>query len=161
MPDPSAEMQQSRAPRRRPILVTLIFLVFLLWAILGWVRFVETLTQPDLILEVTSIGIFWYLLLAGLAWGSVGLPILWGLALGKAWILRYAWIAAVFYPATYWGERLLLWRDPAGQANWPFMLLLTFFWLGMNLLAWRSKVVREFFDQSHQENGVVNENTGT
>ncbi len=131
---------------RWPILLMILFWVTLLWVALGWSRFGQTLTQRALFLAYLPSGIYWYLLLAGLLWGLAGLPLIWGLLRRAGWTLKVLWVIAVFYPLSYWMERLLLWEDPTGRNNWPFMSLLTLLWFGLVIMAYRSTRVRRFFE---------------
>lgn len=149
MPAPSIK----KPPQRRPILLTLILLVFGLWAVLGWLRFAQVLIQRELILATLSASLFWYLLLAGALWGLAALPVLWGLLRRRGWALMALWIAAILYPAFYWIERIFLWRDPAAGENWPFMLALTVLWLGLTAWTSCSVRVRQFINQDQQADG--------
>ena len=134
---------------RRPFPLKLIFWVFALWVALGWLRFGQALGETDLILSLIGPGLYIYLLLAGLIWGLLGLPVLWGLLRRAHWTPLLLQVAAVVYPALYWVERLLLWRDPFAQRNWPFMLLLTVAWFGLVFWGLRSAHKRSFF--THNE----------
>jgi len=125
---------------RRPFPLKLIFWVFALWTALGWLRFGRAVGEAELILDLLGLRLFGYLLLAGLTWGLLGLPVLWGLLRRAHWAPLLIQAAAVVYPALYWIERLLLWQDPFVQRNWPFMLLLTGVWFG--LVAWGLGVAR-------------------
>lgn len=133
---------------RRPILLTLVLWVFVLWTVLGWLRFYNALTSRSLILELLPSWIFWYLVLAGLIWGLVGLPVIWGLVFRAGWARNLIPIAAVIYPLLYWAERLILWESLTGRSNWPFMLLLTMLWVGVIAWVWRSDKTRRFFEHS-------------
>lgn len=117
--------------RRRPLALHLVFWLLILWIVLGWLRFAQALQNRDLILSLASPGTYAYLLGAGALWGLMGLPVLWGLTFRTAWARTAVGIAAVLYPAAYWFERLALWQDETGQANWPFMLVLTLLWLAV------------------------------
>jgi hypothetical protein len=123
-------------PRRpnRPLAIKLIMWAFALWILLGWLRFGWALGEAELIIGLVGTGVYVYLVLAGLAWGLLGLPILWGLLRREAWAPTLLVAGAVLYPALYWIERLLLWQDPAAHRNWPFMLFLTVAWFGV--VAW-------------------------
>jgi len=116
---------------RRPIVVSFLFWIVLLWVLLGWLRFVRAILDRELILSLISPGYYRYLLLAGLSWGLVGMPLLWGILRRASWTINLLWGIAIFYPAVYWVERWLLWVDPNARQNWPFMLLMTGVWLGL------------------------------
>lgn len=147
MTDPSEKAHNPTQPLRprRPPPIKLIMWVFALWSLLGWLRFGRALGEAELIISLVGPSLFAYLLLAGLAWGLLGLPVLWGLRRRKDWAPSLMAAAAVLYPALYWIERLLLWQDPDAQRNWPFMLLLTVLWFG--LVAWglRAAQTRAYF----------------
>lgn len=130
---------------RRPFPLMVILWVLILWIVLGWLRFGRSLQNRDVILAYTSPGIFAYLVGAGLAWGLMGLPALWGLAARTSWARWVIGVNAVFYPAIYWIERLFLWQDPTSQNNWPFMVLLTLIWLGVTLWGLLGKAGRTYF----------------
>ena len=138
------DRRQQRYPRQ-PFLLTIVILIFILWMVLGWLRFSEVLSQRALIDEFFSPGTFWYLVAAGLIWGLAGLPVLLGLVIRAGWTIKLVWIAGLLYPAVYWVERLFLWKDPGAQANWPFMLVLTMIWFGILTCVSLSNSVRQFF----------------
>ena len=142
--------QESRHPTdpirpRRPILLTLILWVFVLWTVLGWLRFFGAITNRDLIREFTQGWVFWYLLGAGLVWGLAGIPVVVGLVWGAAWSLKLIPIAAGLYPLLYWVERLFIWQSTLGRNNWPFMLVLTVVWMGLVVWVLASGRVRRYF----------------
>lgn len=149
MDNPQGSITPTR--RRRPFVIILMCLVFLLWTGLGWLRFSRLLVDQGLIQSILPTGFYWYLLFSGLAWGLIGLPTLWGLWRGSVWMGKILWIAALFYPLHYWIERLFLWQDPNAQGNWPFMLLLTVLWLGLAFWALLSVRIKHYFDQNHQK----------
>ncbi len=147
MPDNFSKRPDPTQPTRtrRPFLLTLVLGVFALWTFLGWLRFFGTLKNQALILELLPAWAFWYLLLAGMVWGLVGIPVLWGLILRAGWTLEWLFITALIYPLVYWLERLLLWQSPVAGSNWPFMLFLTLIWLGLVVWSNRSAKVRRYF----------------
>ena len=147
---PSTHVSGASDRPRRPLIVTFMFGILTFWVILGWLRFYQTLMQRQVILAHLPAGIFWYLLIAGLCWGLAALPGLWGVIRRKVWAPAVLWVAALIYPAIYWIERLLLWRDPTGQRNLPFMLALTAIWMGAVAAGWRSKRVRQYFNNGKQ-----------
>ena len=147
------EDRNSTEPIRpqRPILLTLILWVFVLWTVLGWLRFFGALNNRTVINEFLPGWVFWYLLAAGLIWGLVGLPVIWGLIRGQSWTQDLIPYAASIYPLIYWVERLFIWQTPEARSNWPFMLLLTVLWLGLVFWVMRSKRVGRFFEHSQKK----------
>ncbi len=108
--------------------------------------------ERELVLEVLSGGLFVYLIVAGLFWGVTALPVIWGLMRRRRRTKPLTWVVAVLFPALYWFERQVLWRDQDAQGNWLFMLLLTLFWFGLAGWALQSKPGREYFSTSHKGN---------
>jgi uncharacterized membrane protein len=126
----------------------LVFWLLVLWTVLGWLRFAQTLQNRELILTLSSPGIYTYLLGAGLLWGLMSLPALWALTLQATWARVATGIAAAFYPALYWFERLVLWQDETSRANWPFMLALTILWLTISGWGLFSRTGRAYLEKS-------------
>lgn len=133
---------------RRPLALRLVFWLLVLWTVLGWLRFAQTLQNRNMILTLSSPGIYTYLLGAGAAWGIMSLPALWGLTLRTAWARVATGIAAALYPALYWFERLALWQDETSRANWPFMLALTVLWLAITAWGLFSRPGRAYLQKS-------------
>ena len=148
-------MTQTTEPRdptrpihdRRPFPLMLVLWVLILWTALGWLRFGQALQNHDLVLAYTTQGTLTYLIGAGLAWGLMGLPAIWGLAARTGWARWVIGVDALLYPAIYWIERLFLWQDTTNQSNWPFMLLLTLVWLGVTLWGLLGKAGRAYFSE--------------
>lgn len=136
---------------RRPLSLTIMQWVYLLWIILGWLRFAAALQGKELILGLVSPGVQRYLIAAGLTWGLAGLPVLWGLMTRAGWTPKLIHITAILYPGVYWFERLFLWQDPEAVRNWPFMLLLTILWLSLVFIALSLKRVQDFFSEKHNQ----------
>jgi hypothetical protein len=140
------------AHSKRPFPVKLLIWVFSFWSLLGWLRFIRTVMERELVFEVLSNGIFVYLIIAGLILGLASLPVIWGLLRGFTWVRTLTWIAAALFPALYWFERETLWRDLTSQGNGLFMVLLTLFWFGLVFWALQSKPGREYFSAPHKGN---------
>ncbi len=113
--------------------------------ILGWVRFYSALANQALIAERLKPSYTWYLWISGLIWGLAGLPALWGRIRRASWSPLVIWMTAVFYPISYWFERLILWTNPNARTNDAFMLLLTILWLGLSFWALTLKGSKRFF----------------
>ena len=131
--------------RRRPFPLTVIMGVYLLWILLGWLRFASALRGRDLILELVPQNLEIYLVAAGLTWGLAGLPVIWGLLTRANWTPLLIRITALLYPGIYWFERLFLWQDADASRNWPFMLVLTIFWLLLTYGALQLNRVQNYF----------------
>lgn len=131
--------------QRRPLSLTIILLVYLLWISLGWLRFFNAINGRDLIKDLLPSGLNLYLIAAGLIWGMAGLPVLWGILTRASWTPPLIRITAILYPGIYWFERLFLWQDNDAGRNWPFMLLLTILWLGLTFGGLQLKRVQQFF----------------
>jgi hypothetical protein len=150
----TAKKRHQPVRRRRPFPLKVILWVFALWTVLGWLRFAWALAEGELIMRLLSPGLYGYLLLAGLSWGLLGFPVLWGIWRRTSWALLLVKVASVLYPALYWFERLILWQDTSAQRNWPLMLLLTAAWFG--LVGWGlcAARARAYFPTIMNENEV-------
>ncbi|MDT8381955.1 MAG: hypothetical protein RQ728_06825 [Brevefilum sp.] len=134
---------------RRPLPLTIILWVYLLWIILGWLRFSAALQGRALILSLVSPTMHRYLIGAGVIWGMAGLPVVWGLITRARWTPTLIRITALLYPGVYWFERLFLWQDLNAKRNWPFMLLLTILWLSLAFGMLRLKRVQQHFKKDY------------
>ena len=146
---------------KRPLPLKLIFWILVLWSLLGWLRFTSALGEWTLIISRVGPVLYAYLLLAGLAWGVLGLPVLWGLLTRASWTPLVLQVAATLYPALYWLERWLLWQDPNARSNWPVMLLLSFAWAGLVVWGLRTARRRDFFTHQQNRKEVNHEGSGT
>jgi hypothetical protein len=106
---------------KRPFRVTLsAWLVLLLtawnavrlWTAVAWwdVLVESSARQPPIITALS--GAFWFV---------IGLILLWGILVGKAWAGKMLIAAAAGYSIWYWIERLI-WQEP--RPNWPFVVIL-------------------------------------
>jgi hypothetical protein len=155
MTDPVKERRYlvKRRPKR-PFPLKLIMIVFALWTLLGWLRFGRAIAEGELIKSLLSPGLYGYLLLAGLVWGLLGPPVLWGIYWRTGWAPLLVKVAAVFYPGLYWFERTLLWQDTSAQRNWPLMLLLTAAWFGLVVWGLHAARARAYFPKKINEKEV-------
>lgn len=131
---------------RRPFVLSLIFWVFIFWILLGWLRFARAWMDRSLILDLLPAWTFWYFVFAGFFWGLAGFPIIWGILRRAPWTPAAIWIAGLLYPVLYWIERLFIWASSQSQGNWPFMLLLTFFWVFLIIWANTSRRVKKYLN---------------
>ncbi len=70
-----------------------------------------------------------YLAISGVVWGFAMLVAAFGLFFRQRWAAAYTRIAAVVLALAYWIDRLAFTRSADAQANWPFMVGLTAFFL--------------------------------
>lgn len=133
---------------KRPFPVKLLIWVFAFWSLLGWLRFIRTMMDRELVLELLPVGIFIFLIASGLVEGLLAFPVMWGLWCGLPWARTLTWALAVVYPSIYWFERQVLWQDPASQGNWLFMLILTLLWFGLVVWALNAPNSREYFGRT-------------
>jgi len=132
---------------RRPFPLTVIMGVYLLWILLGWLRFTAALRGKDLIMDLVQQSLELYLIAAGLLWGLAGLPVICGMLTRADWTPVLIRITALIYPGIYWFERLFLWQDTDASRNWPFMLLLTILWLLLTFGALQLTRVQKYFEK--------------
>lgn len=153
MPPASDAPRDSTQPLRprRPLPLKLVFWTLILWAVLGWLRFVRAWADQELITTALSPRSFWAIAGSGLVWGLAGLPALWGLTFRSSWTRPVILIDAALYPVLYWAERLFLWQDQSAQRNWPFMLTLTLAWAAVVFWALQSKRSRDYFNKKNKD----------
>ncbi|MBC8506983.1 MAG: hypothetical protein ISR58_08720 [Anaerolineales bacterium] len=110
---------------KRPFPVTLLILLVLTYTSLGWFGFIEAVRHWDFLQELPLVVPPLYLASRNAFWGLAGIPLIWGLWVGRHWAWRVTQIAAVFYTLYYWLDRLLLADSSAIAGRWPFALGLT------------------------------------
>jgi hypothetical protein len=123
--DPRPTWRQSRPGRW----VRLLALVFVFLALMGWLRFQQALSGWSLLIQLGAWPGPLYIAAGGAAWGLVGLPAAWGLWVGRGWGALAALLAGLFYPLSYWTDRLIAQQVSQGFSNWPFALGVTAIWL--------------------------------
>ena len=141
-------------PLRRPLSVTLTAGLVLWITGANWVRFFLSWSGWALLKSLLPFSPA-YLLVTGLAWGIVGLGLVWGLWRGKPWTLWGMGLAFATYTLYYWADRLLM-------PGYSYRNVDGLFWLVINLLvlAWGLWVfsrprVKRFFggkDERQPEN---------
>lgn len=116
---------------------------------LGWFGFRESLRQWDFLQSLPLTVPSLYLALRNVIWGLVGVPLVWGLWVGRRWAWYAAQVAAALYALYYWLDRLLLTdpsASPLGTGRWPFALGLTVTCLIYTFLVLRLPQSRQFFE---------------
>ena len=113
------------AHRKRPFVVTALILLVLSYMSLSWFGLFEALRHWDFLHKLPLAVPPLYLALRSAFWGMAGLPLVWGLWVGRKWAWHAAQIAAALYAIHYWLDRLFLADPSAIMGRWPFALGLT------------------------------------
>jgi hypothetical protein len=100
---------------RRPFSVTLLIILGLSIVGFNLVRLTQTLSQWTFLNALRSY-LPAYLALTAIAWGSIGLTIVWGLWTGKHWAPNVVRIGYVIFLIYYWLDTLLV-TNPAGRGS--------------------------------------------
>jgi len=139
----------------RPLSVTLLAWMAFIVTIVNFLRLGLSLYNWEflegLLPSAVSLPLFpAYLALTGLVWGSVWLPLAWGIWRGKLWAPHFTLAALLAYTIYYWLDRILLTGDLRQNLNWPFSLglnLLILLWSLWILTRPRAKI---FFGEVHE-----------
>lgn len=115
--------------RKRPFILWVLCLLFIALAVLGWIRVQQAIQSWAL--EESLLGQFLplYLTISGGLWGIAAIPATIGLFMRFQRARAITWGAALFYPLTYWLEKILLVKSPTGFTNWLFDVGVTILWL--------------------------------
>jgi len=111
--------------KRRPFLVWLIFILFLVLGWLGVLRSWQSVIEWN---WLTSYGLHvspLYLAASGAGWAAAGLLPAIGIWFRRRWSLWAGRIAAVFAASLYWADRLLIAVSPSDRSNLFFSTGLT------------------------------------
>jgi hypothetical protein len=133
----------------RPFLVTLVALVVLTITTIYLIRFVQTLFWWDFLAGLPGVSPL-YLVLTGLLWTLVGLPLTWGLWLGRPKMLKATRLFAPGFAAYLWLERLLVANADGEMSNWSFAAGLTLVVLGLVLWFLSMPAVKAYFGELHE-----------
>ncbi len=140
-----SNIQHPKSKPKRPILVTALILLVLSYTSLGWFGFLEAQRNWQFLNDLPLAVPPQYLALRNLFWGLAGIPLVWGLWVGRHWAWSATQIAAISYASYYWLDRLFL-ADPSAIAGrWPFVLGLTLICLLYTFVVLRLPVSRRFF----------------
>ncbi len=145
---PTSNFQFPISKRKRPFVVTLLILMVLSYTTLSWYGFAEALRSWDFLQSLPLTVPPWYLALRNVFWGLMGVPLIWGLWVGRRWAWLATQVAVSLYTLYYWLDRTLL-ADPSVSllitGRWPFALGLTGTCLVYAFLVLRLPMSRRFF----------------
>jgi hypothetical protein len=130
--------------KKRPFILWVLILVFAGLAVFGWIRAEQAVQNWSLEAALLSQFLPIYSIISGTAWGLAGMLATAGLWLRLRWAVLAAWAAALFYPITFWLEKVLVLQSPTRLTNWPFEAGVSIFWLLFVALGLHLKSSREF-----------------
>ena len=136
---------------RRPWIILLPALGFLLFAIRGFQRFGGALASWELLQRVGMRPGPGYLALTGAVYGLSGLAVALGLWFGWRKAGRLGRGLAFFYTAWYWIDKMLIRQNEASRTNWPFMLIVSLLLLGVALGSLYLPAVRHYLGETEAE----------
>ncbi|HJW90932.1 MAG TPA: hypothetical protein VJ436_09875 [Anaerolineales bacterium] len=119
--------------------ITTIYLIRLVQALFWW-DYLATLPGVSPL----------YLVLTGLLWTLIGLPLTWGLWQGRLKMLEATRLFALGFAAYVWLERFLAANADGEMSNWPFAAGMTLVVLGVVLWALSRPAVKAYFGEVHE-----------
>lgn len=131
----------------RPSRVTLLALGVLTIAGLNLYRLIQAIVQWDFLASLPGFSPL-YLAISGLFWAATGLPLAWGLWLGREWAPRATQLFSVGFALYFWLDRVFLTDDPlipAGSSNLFFLGGLTIVLLALTFGILSTARSRAFF----------------
>lgn len=134
--------------RKRPRIITLAALVYLLFSILGWLRFQQTISASE---WLNGLDIFpppIYIALTGTSWGLIGLWAAVALFMGRRSAPLLAQIAAAFIVTSYWLDYFLFSQPPFHLKNNVFEIIISLFGLLAAACLPRLPASQRFFNET-------------
>ncbi len=155
MNNSNSKAQTSSTIRRigRPFSVTLLGLGVLLIAGLNIIRLSQAVEQWNFLAGLTGISPL-YIALSGLFWFLVGLPLGWGLLIGKRWAPNIIRLFALLYSLYFWIDTLLVAggaQNPSRMPAWPFDLGMNLFLIVFTFIVLARPAAKAFFGVNHGE----------
>ena len=115
--------------------VTWLTVGMLSFVAINIIRCATAVKQWDFLSSLPLSGSSLYLAATGLIWAITGLPIIWGLWVGKGWTPRVIKVYVVLYAIYYWLERWLIKSNPIMNTSWAtaaiiaIIILAIVFWI--------------------------------
>ncbi len=137
---------------KQPLILGVISLVFAGLVVFGWIRVQQAVQNWSLETNLLGQLFPYYSVISGAAWGLAGAPAMAALWMRLRWARPVAWAAAIFYPLTFWIEKVLVLQSPTKLTNWPFDAGVSIAWLlfvalGLNLNSSRKFLKKPFVPQ--------------
>jgi len=121
--------------RRHPLVILFLCLIFAVLLASGWIRFHQAIQEWSLEAALVSPLLPYYSTFSGALWGLAGIPVIIGLWKPFRWAVLAAWVTAIFYPLTFWLEKIWLLKSPTRMVNWQFDAGVTILWFTFVALA--------------------------
>jgi hypothetical protein len=127
------DQPQKTSRSQRPLSVTLVALIVLFITLLHLIRLFRAIYLWDFLADLPGISPL-YLILTGLIWSLIGLPLGWWIWRGHPRSLKITRIVALAYTMYYWLDRILVAEGSVERPNDAFvaglnvMLLAFIFW---------------------------------
>ncbi|MCJ7622667.1 MAG: hypothetical protein MUO76_04125 [Anaerolineaceae bacterium] len=115
-----------RRQRKRPFLLKLLILVFLIISGFGWSRLYEVIRVWEILGTYSTEVLLVYIAVSGVFLGMIGLGTAAGLLLRSSWAPLTARSSAILCSVWYWLDRLLLGETSTANTNLPFATALNF-----------------------------------
>jgi hypothetical protein len=126
---------------------------------LNWLRFILAISRWQFLSSLPGVSPL-YIVLTGLIWGIVGLPLFWSLWRGLSWAPRLVQAIMLTYAAYYWldkvflAERLALSPQESVSAflplNWPFTITITALIFLVTVWVLSRPDTKAFFGERHE-----------
>ena len=84
----------------------------------GFARMVQAIAGWDLQVELLGRPMAFYLVLSGALWGLAGLAATLLLQFRSGWAVPAAWVGTIFFPLSFWLERIFFVRSPQDWINY-------------------------------------------
>ncbi len=116
------DSQTPASNQKRSWPITLLALIVLFVGVVHWMKFFLAIQQWDTLENAPLLISPLYLALAGLGWGLVSVPLVWGLWTGKLWAWYGIQIAGAFYYLATWVDLAWIAAPDLACTRWPFTL---------------------------------------
>lgn len=114
--------EKQPVPTKRPFLFKLLSLLLLIFAVMGWLRFSQSIYQWQYLVAYKVNPGPLYTLISGLLIGismSIALFAFW---MRKPWSKQFLQITVAIIFTGWWLDYLILTRNSSAFTNWPFRL---------------------------------------
>jgi hypothetical protein len=118
-----SRLEKRRQPKR-PFLLKLLILGFLILSWLGWSRLYETVRVWEIFEAYSTEDLLIYIAISGAVVGLIGLCAASGLLFRAKWAPNIARASAILCSAWYWLDRILLTESSTANTNLPFAIVL-------------------------------------